>query len=150
MVGFCEFFFWNKDVIDFGATTGSHGEAITILEALDSVDAEHGSTELGVELVEFGFAKTYGTTFDDTGNNTADGVAFRFNLGNEILHLLGFGLVGATYDVVINGGEVVLVVIAFDGDGAYLLCVGFDVDAELAEGEFGKGTANNTGDCYAG
>ena len=71
-------------------------ETRTNLEALCGRDAQHGVGQLGLHLVEAGFAQTRWDVTDDTSNVTTNTVLLLLELGNQIGHaLVGLG-VGAT------------------------------------------------------
>ena len=60
-----------------------------------------------MQFPRFRFAQPSRTAFDDTGDDTADGITLLFYLCNECFHLLGFPGVGAADGVRFDAAEVV-------------------------------------------
>ncbi|KAJ0158688.1 hypothetical protein CTA2_11079 [Colletotrichum tanaceti] len=79
-------------------------EARADLEALGGGDAEHGVGELGLELVEAGFAEGRGGVADDAGDGAADAVLALLELADEVNHLVvGLFVRAADGEVLVDG-----------------------------------------------
>lgn len=102
-----------------------------------------------MQLAEGWFAKSYGATFDNTGDDAANGVALGLDGADEVGHLLGCSRIGAAHGVALNFGKVVILVTAAQCDGTYLRGVGCDAYALLAQHHLGKGSAYHAGYGFA-
>ena len=109
-----------EDVVLFGASGGDASEAFAIFEALDGIDAQHGSAKGGVEFPELRRTQSCRTALDDTGDDASDSVAFSLDLGDEFFHLGGLLRIRTAHGVGLCPGEVVETVVAFQGNVAYL------------------------------
>ena len=73
-----------------------------------------------MQLVELRLAQTYGTAFDDAGDDTTDGVTLGLHLFYQALHLFCLRGVGTAYAVGLCQVQVVTLVITVQGDVAHL------------------------------
>ena len=94
-----------------------------------------------MEFGECWFAKTCRTSLDDACDDAAYGVAVCLDIKDETLHFGCFSSIRAANIVGLYEAEVVLAVVTVEGYAAHLTGVGCDVDAELTESKFGKGSA---------
>ena len=78
---------WCENIVLLRTACVHAVEALTILEPLDSVDAEHRRSKSCMQLAEFRLTQSGRTALDDTGDDTTDGVALSLDLGNQSLHL---------------------------------------------------------------
>ena len=67
--------FVRKRVVEFAATAQCAGEAFAIFEAFHRIDAEHGTSQGGMQLVELRLAHPGGATGHHARDDAADGVA---------------------------------------------------------------------------
>ena len=73
-----------------------------------------------MQLSKFGFAESGWTALNDTRDNAANGVAGSFHLFNEANHLFCLIDIRTTNDVTFNLIQIVLCVIAVQGDASHL------------------------------
>lgn len=109
-----------EEVVLLGATHGETIEALTVFEALDGIDREHGGAEELMELAELWGAETDRTALDDTGDGASDGIAVFLDFLDERLHLCCLGLIWTTDRVGLYLREVVFAVVEVEGDRTYL------------------------------
>lgn len=95
-------------------------ESASVVESLAGIDAEHGITQCSMQLAEYWFAQSHGTSFDDAGNDAAYGVALTLDLQDKFLHLVSFLGVGAAHDVALGEREVVSGVVVVESYVSHL------------------------------
>ena len=133
-----------EHIVLLAASQGHVVEAFTIGKSFHGIDAEHCMTKGCMMLSESWLTQSHGTSLDNTGHNTADGIAFGLHLLDESGHFFCFHRVGATYIVCFNQVEVIFMVCLFQLDIAHLRGIGSDADTELLQSQFGQSTAHNT------
>ena len=133
-------------VVLLGATLGDSRKAVAIFEALHRIDAQHGSTQLGVQLAKLWFAQSYGTTLDDTGNDATNGVALCLDLLDELYHLLSLLWIRTAHGIGLRQREVVAVIVVVQRDRAHLRRVGGNLDAQLAQYQLSQRTSHTATD----
>src|SRR5690606_12078206 len=77
-----------------------------IFKAFHSIDTQHSLTQLGMQLVEHGFAETDGGVSDHSGHNTPDGVAVEPDSIDERNHLFRSSWIWAADDVVFGFSKI--------------------------------------------
>ena len=102
-----------------------------------------------MQFAESGVAEADGATFDDAGDDAADGVAFAFDLRDELVHALSGVGVGATHIVGVDGREVEFGVWPVERDVADRGSVGRDGDALSGESLFCDGAGYDACNCFA-
>ena len=129
---------------------GSTGKAEAVLKTFDGVDGEHGVGKGGVEFVEGGSAPARRATGDEAFDDAAHGVAFAFDLEDELRHALGRRGVGTTHVVAVDLVEGELVVVFFKDDVTYLPRPCGDAHPELSQEDLCKRPAHHTAHGFAG
>lgn len=110
----------NETVVGLRAAHGCCGKSCPVLKTFGGIDAEHGFTQIGMQLVEYRFAPTGRYVPDNAGNDAAYAVALRPDGRDKFFHGESRRRVRATHGVVVDVREVVLVVVARECDRAYL------------------------------
>ena len=118
----------NKHIILLTATLTYAIEAQAIFKAFHSIDAEHCSPQLGMELVKLRFTQPHRTAFDDTSNDSTDGVPVGFDLSDQGFHLLCLFLIRTTNDVGVDLRKVVMCIVSFQLDVTNLCRIGLNSD----------------------
>src|SRR5690606_8639259 len=72
-----------------------------ILKALHRINAQHRLAQLGVELIKYRLTQSNRGVFNDTGNNTTNGIAIKAYLINQGDHCFGCSGIRTTYNVVL-------------------------------------------------
>ena len=106
-------------------------KAFAIFEALHGIDAKHSATQLRMQLVEFWLAKSCRTALYHTCDDTAYGIAFSLNLGNEIFHFLSLIAIGTTHNVAFCERKVVFGIVVVESNVAHLRSISADVYTQL-------------------
>ena len=70
-------------VVLLGAEEVHATEAFAILKSLHGIDAEHGSTQRGMQFAEDRLSQSDGTALHHTGDDSPDGVSLAFHTGNQ-------------------------------------------------------------------
>lgn len=124
-----------KRVVVFAAAQAYSGKSVAYLESLGRIDGQHGCPEVGMQFVEHGVTQSCGTALDDTGDDTADGVALSLDLRDAVGHQPGHPGVGTAHRVALDFGKVVASVVAVECECAHLRGIGCDADADLLQGQ---------------
>ena len=136
-------------VVGLRAAHGCGGKACAVLKSLGGVDAEHGFTQIGMELVEYRFAPAGRYAPDDAGDDAANAVALGLYGLDDLFHGAGRRRVRATHGVVVDVRKVVLAVVAGEGDCAYLRGVGGYRDTHAVQYLQGDGSGYAAHGCFA-
>ena len=92
----------SESIVHLAATTCGKVESVAVFKALNGINAEHGSTEHGVELAENRLSKSHRHSGNHSGDNSADGVALALHLLDELLHLGSLCGIGAAHGVCVD------------------------------------------------
>ena len=121
-----------------------------VLKTFDGVDGEHGVGKGGVEFVESGRAPARRAAGDEAFDDAAHGVAFAFDLEDELRHALGRRGVGTTHVVAVDLVEGEVAVVFVEHNGTYLPRPGGDAHPELSQEDLCKRPAHHTAHGFAG
>jgi hypothetical protein len=85
-------------------------------------------TKFSMQFVESWFTQTWRATFDDTGDHTTDRVAFFTHFFDELDHLIGNVLVGASYWIGFDLVKVYFIHLRLEYDIPYLAYESMNMD----------------------
>ena len=109
-----------EEVILFGTSLPHSAESLAILEAMHSIDAQHGGSKVSMELGESRFAKSNGTALNDTRDDATNRVTLCLYIKNQLLHLLGHLSVWTTHRILLYLREIIFSIVTLNGDISYL------------------------------
>ena len=99
-----------------------------------------------MKLSKFWLSYTNGTAFDDTGDNTSDGIALCFYLGDQLFHLLGFLLIRTAYGIGLCQRQIISFVVAIQGNRTNLRGISLYADSHLSQGQLCQSTSYASAD----
>ena len=99
-----------------------------------------------MQFAELGFSQSHGTSFDDAGDDAADGIALSLDAADELSHFFSLLWVRAAHVVLFCQREVVLVVVLVECNVSHLRGICLYADARLLQGQLSQSTAHNAAD----
>ena len=146
--GFDDPVFMIKSVVVLRAAHTYSSETRAIFESLAGIDAEHGFTQIGMELVQGRFTQTYWATRNDRTHYPTDGVPILAHRFDQVDHLDGHLWVGATYVVGFGERQIQFICAFLQNERANLAHVSLDVHPVLRQKQFGNGSSSYSGCCF--
>ena len=124
-------------------------ESLSVFETLDGIDAQHGIAQGSMKFPEDRLSQSRGASFDDTADDSSDGITFAFDPIDIVCHFFGQFLIRTAHRILLDAAQVILGIILVQLVCTDLCCKGRDGDAELFQCQLGQCTGYDTRNGFA-